>query len=211
MTRYVFLIPVLFLLTAPQAFARPVSYPTGWTVITEHDAVENSALVHYTFTPEIPVGYRYAYDRATQDGFHGVQMNNLLKRWNNPDSQANVYLKSAIGVIDGHDGFAGEGFTGMQADWENRRIMVMYENRATLSSEGDRSRFMQDVGFGVAPYVADFGALHSWAMFHIVHQPDHDKPVQFEPMLRFFKGQVMVETGYNFTVKRPVINATFRF
>ena len=27
-----------------------------------------------------------------------IQMNNLIKRWNKPESQANFYLKSAIGA-----------------------------------------------------------------------------------------------------------------
>lgn len=211
MLRYVFLMCVMFFTAMASAFARPVSYPTGWTVITENNAMENSALLHYTLTPKTAIGYRYAYDRPTQDGSHGVQINNLLHRWNNPGSQANIYLKSAVGVIDQDDGFAAEGFTGMQADWENRRVMVMYENRATLSADGERSRFMQQAGFGVAPYFAEFGAFHTWAMIHVVHRPDQSKPIQFEPMLRFFKGPVLVETGYNITVNKPVVNATFRF
>ena len=198
----------LFLaLSTQMAVARPVSYPGGWTFITENDGEANSALVHYTVTPKTAFGYRVEYDRSTRATFNGVQMNNLLQRWNNPASQANIYLKSAVGVAKDDP----EAFTGIQADWENRRYMVMYENRAMLSQDDKRQMFHQEVGFGIAPYVAEFGSFHTWIMAHVRHHPEDEKPFQFQPMLRFFKGTILVETGYNVTTHAPVANAMIRF
>lgn len=200
------LFAISLILCASIAQARPVSYPGGWTVITENDADENSALLHYTLTPRVSVGYRMAYDRMTHETFHGAQMNNLLKRWNMPDAQANIYLKSAIGFAE-----RPEGFVGVQTDWETRRHMVMYENRATFSPNDQKQRFNHSVGFGIAPYVAEAGALHTWIMPHVLYQPEDNKKWQFTPMLRFFKDSVLVEGGYNMTIKKPILNATIRF
>lgn len=203
--RFAFLL--LFLCLPVLVEARPVSYPGGWTFITENDDEENSALFHYTLTTNTAVGYRIAYDRDTHATFNGVQMNNLLKRWNNPDSQANIYLKSAIGVAKDD----AEGFTGLQADWETRRYMVMYENMAMMSPDKDRNEFHQMLGLGVAPYVAEFGSLHTWIMAHVMHDPEENKEIQFQPTVRFFKDSVLVETGYNITTHAPVANAMVRF
>lgn len=202
-----FWIVIPFLVLSLTAEARPVSYPGGWTLIAQNDRYENSALLHYTVTPRWSVGYRAAYDRDTRAMFNGIQVNNLLRRWNNPDSQANIYLKSAAGLTEGDV----EGFTGLQADWENRRVMVSYENRISFSPNEMRRDYQQEAGFGIAPYVAEFGAFHTWAMLHLVHMPEANDPVQVQPMLRFFKGTVLVEAGYNVTIDKPVLNAMIRF
>ncbi len=197
----------LFLVLCGVAQARPVYYPGGWTFITAHDGEENSGLLNYTVTPKLAFGYRASYDRDTDAMFNGIQMNNLLQRWNNPDSQANIYLQSAVGLAQGDV----EGFTGVQADWESRRYMVVYENRVSFSKNEMRRDYQQQLELGVAPYVAEFGALHTWAMLHIINMPEENHAIQFAPMLRMFKGNALIEAGYNVTTDRPVANATIRF
>jgi hypothetical protein len=207
MSKWIVVFLVLAIPASFPAWARPVSYPGGWTFITENDGSNNTAVTHYTVDRHTAVGYRLDYDRDTQKTFHGFQMNNLLKRWNNPDSQANIYLKSAVGFRDGE----AEGFTGTQMDWEDRRFMLMYENMGMVSGEEEQREFHQKFGLGIAPYVAEFGSLHTWFMFHAVHEPESDKNWQFESMLRFFKGTVLIEAGYNFTMDQPMANAMIRF
>ena len=204
--RLSFFLYLILILAALPVSARPVSYPGGWTAIVENDGDENSALVHYTLNPKLALGYRVAYDRDTGETFHGIQMNNLIKRWNEPDSQANIYFKSAIGVAE-----RPEGFIGAQADWENRRVMIMYENMAMISPNEEKRKFHQSLGFGIAPYLGEAGDLHTWIMPHILHQPEDDKPWQFAPMVRFFKASFLIEGGYNVTEKTPILNATIRF
>jgi len=49
-----------FALIVPAAAqARPVSYPSGWTVMLRNDATINSAHVHYTPDPKHSIGLRY--------------------------------------------------------------------------------------------------------------------------------------------------------
>ena len=80
------------------ALSRPVSYPGGWTMMLTNDGHANSAHIHYSPTARMSVGVRSEYRREGDYYMNSVQMNNLLKRWNSKDSQANFYLKSGVGV-----------------------------------------------------------------------------------------------------------------
>ena len=44
------------------------------------------------------LGYKIEYWRGDEFTLNMIQMNNLIKRWNKPESQANFYLKSTIGA-----------------------------------------------------------------------------------------------------------------
>ena len=42
-------------------------------------------------------GYKFEYWRSNEFTLNLVQINSLIRRWNKPKSQANFYIKSAIG------------------------------------------------------------------------------------------------------------------
>lgn len=96
---------------------------------------------------------------------HSLQVNNLVKRWNNPDSQANFYLKSGVGyaVTDGQTEQSPAAFTGIATDWEDRRYFVSYENRFVHAGDV-ATKFSQNARVGITPYIGDFGDLHTWLM-----------------------------------------------
>ena len=128
-------------------------------------------------------------------------MNNLLKRWNKKDSQANIYLKSGIGVAHSNSGdFDNEteaaGFTGLATDWENRRFFISYENRYTEAGDID-DFYQQSARVGWAPYEGDYGDLHTWMMLQVEHMPEAKDNVTVTPLVRFFKGVHLLEAGMN--------------
>lgn len=184
---------------ASPGHARPVSYPGGWTLMQMNDGSMHSLHVHYTPAPDYSVGYKAEYWTAKDWQFHGAQLNYLVKRWNNPSSQANIYLKSAAGIAYSDDGrFSGKtgpaAFTGIAMDWEDRRYFTMYENRYTHAGDIDRF-FMQKARVGVAPYVGDYGDLHTWLMLEVDHNPTRKDHVLFTPLVRLFKGEYLTEAG----------------
>lgn len=186
-------------LAVSPAMARPVSYPGGWTLMQLNDGDAHSLHVHYSPTARYSIGYKAEYWRDEDWQFHGAQLNYLIKRWNRPTSQANLYFKGAGGVaysdyrsFDGHARAAG--FGGIAADWEDRRFFTSYENRYTYAGDIDK-RFMQKARVGIAPYIGDYGDLHTWLMLQVDHNPIADDPVVFTPMVRFFKGVTLVEAG----------------
>ena len=196
--RCVFII-LVFVTLSFHAQARPVSYPGGWTGMFMNDGDKHSAHVHYTLDRYTSLGYKLEYWRDSEMTLNMVQLNKLLKRWNAPQSQGNLYFKSGAGIAySDRDDFDGEidpaGFAGIAADWENRRFFVSYENRYTEA--GDQADFfMQSARVGIAPYIGDYGDLHTWLMLQAEHAPESDEPVVLTPLIRMFKGVHLIEAG----------------
>lgn len=200
------------------AEARPVSYPEGWTLIVGNDVNQNSALIHYTLDTEHSLGLRLRYDREGDFVFTGAQVNRLIKRWNNADSQANIYGHVAIGRVSDNldeselrperDNDAGL-FIGASADWETRRYFV-----SAAAEHWESGRFGEFSTFhgrlGIAPYVANTGALHTWFMVEGLHRPESRDPVSARALLRFFKGPALLEAGIDDTGE-PLLNYIHRF
>ena len=181
--------------------ARSVSYPGGWTLMLVNDGDKNNAYVHYSPTAKTSLGYKFEYWRNKELALNTVQMNNLLKRWNQPDSQANLYLKSGVGVAYSNASeFDSEtslvGFTGLAADWENRRYFISYENRYTEAGKIDNF-FQQSARVGWAPYKGGYGDLHTWLILQVEHMPEADDNFTITPLVRFFKDVHLLEAGVN--------------
>jgi len=200
--RYVFYALLGMGLIIPSiACARPVSYPSGWTAMLMNDGDKNTAHIHYSPTAKMSVGYKFEYWRDKDFTLNAVQMNNLLKRWNERDSQANLYLKSGLGVVhtfddkkDGETTVAG--FTGVAADWENRHFFTSYENRYTEVGKIDNF-YQQSARVGWAPYEGDYGDLHTWLMLQVEHMPEADNKFTVTPLIRLFKDVHLLEAGMN--------------
>ncbi len=208
-----FTIGLLALMTlAADAFARPISYPGGWMLMQMNDGNMHSLEVDYSPTANYSVGYVAEYWRENDWQLHAVSLNNLIKRWNLPGSQANLYLKSAAGVAYSDFGaFDGKtepaAFTGISADWEDRQFFTMYENHLVYAGDINKS-FMQKARVGIVPYIGDYGDLHTWLMLQVEHNPEKADHFTVTPLVRLFKGETLVEAGvsedgdllFNFTM-----------
>lgn len=201
-------------LTVLPARARPVSYPGGWTLMLMNDGYRNSAHIHYSPTAKASLGYKFEYWRDQDFTLNTLQMNNLLKRWNQPDSQANFYLKSGIGLAySDAGGFNNEtdpaGFMGLALDWENRSYFVAYQNRYTEAGDID-DFYQQSFRIGWAPYEGDYGDLNTWLMLQVEHMPEADDNFTVTPLVRFFKNVHLLEAGVNNRGKL-LFNYIFRY
>lgn len=199
-------------LYVPIAEARPVSYPGGWTVMQMNNGDMSSAHVHYSPTFKDSIGLYSERNWGEDWHFTGVQYNRLVKRWNTPTSQANLYFKAGAGQADPFgDGANVEaaGFVGLGADWETRRWFVSYEGRAyDLGFDKDAR---QSARVGVAPYVGDFGDLHTWLMLQVENQPESDTPTTLTPLVRFFYDVQLLEIGYTPESEEFMLNWIVRF
>lgn len=200
---------MLFLAIAATAHARPVSYPGGWTVMTMNDVDHNSLHIHYTPDPKYSVGWRHEYLREPGAHADTAQFNYLLKRWNKKASQANIYLKSGAGIAYDSDETNPAAFTGIAADWEDRRYFVSYENRAFWA--GDTDQFIKHKArIGIAPYIGDYGDLHTWLMLQTDYDAGQTDSFSVTPLIRFFKGPALLEAGYNLD-DGLLLNGIYRF
>ncbi len=205
---------LLAALIAPASQARPVSYPEGWTLMLRHDAEANSAHVHYTTDPRHSIGLRLRYDREAEAFFTGAQINRLFKRWNEVDSQANFYGHIAVGQVSDQSAL-GRGdelglYAGLSADWETRRYFISGAiDHWEQGDFGTKTRLHNRLG--VAPYVANTGALHTWFMLESHYRPDRDEDkFGATALVRFFKGPGLLELGVD-NDGAPVLNYIHRF
>jgi len=181
-------------------YARPISYPEGWTAMTMNDGDSNSINLQYSPTAKYSVGYTGEYQRADNTKLHVAQINYLVKRWNNPDSQGNFYLESGVGITDKNSHIDPAAFTGITTDWEDRRFLISYRNRLSVGGNIDED-FTQWGRMGVTPYIGDYGDLHTWLMVEVRHSPENKDTVTVTPLVRLFKDTNMVEAGVSHTGK----------
>lgn len=164
-----------------------------------NDRDKSSVHIHYSPTARYSIGAKSIYWHDKEVLFNGVQLNSLVKRWNTRESQANFYIKTGVGVahtdkgeFDSQTNLAG--FSGIALDWEDRRFFTSYENSYMEAGSID-SYFSQSARVGIAPYIGDYGDLHTWLMLQVDHSPEDEHEVTVTPLVRFFKDVHLVEAG----------------
>jgi hypothetical protein len=174
-------------------------------------ALKNTLHAHYSPTYKYSVGYKGEYFRKDQIALNGIQLNRLVKRWNLPAAQGNIYFKSNLGNANKSGQNELFGFAGMAGDFETRKYFISYENRYYKSDGRILDHFEQNARIGIAPYVANYGSLHTWLMLQVSHQPEFEgDEVVTTPLVRIFKGPHMAEFGVS-SNKRFLLNLIARF
>lgn len=199
-------------LSSQTADARPVSYPGGWTLMQQNNGDFSAVHAHYSPTFRDSFGLYIERNWETDWQFTGLQYNRLIKRWNAPNAQANLYVKAGAGQVDpfGDDldtDFAG--FIGVAADWETRRWFVSYEGRAYDLGYTQDAR--QSARIGVAPYIGDYGDVHTWLMLQVQNRPEAETPTVVTPLVRFFYDVQLLEIGYTPETEEVLLNWIVRF
>lgn len=179
--------------------ARPVSYEDGWTFITYNNYDSHSTLFHYSPTSKYSIGLKSEYWQKKEYFLNSINLNYLVKRVNKKHSQANVYLKSGLGIISSdYANYENKneiaGHLEISSDWETRRYFISYFSKA-IKSESIDDTYIQNIRFGLAPYIANYGKLHTWIMYALKHMPEMDNTVTPEVILRLFKSTNLIEVG----------------
>ena len=192
------LIAILSLLAFTHiAEAKPISYVDGFMVMQENDETGNTLSLDYTIDPKLALGL---YSKKENGGKEfrtiGPQANTLIKRWNMPDGQANIFNMTGAGVSRYHNDDEFSAWTGILADYETRRIFTSYEARLMYAGDIEKSAW-QRARVGVAPYIAGYDDLNTWLMVQVDHHPAKDKTIVVTPLVRFFYKTTLVEAGYS--------------
>jgi hypothetical protein len=138
------------------------------------------------------IGGRFLEDRKFNETFALINNNFLAKRWNNRNSQANLYLLSSIGLNTKNS--KSMGTVGIHMDWEDRRFMVM----EMLEYYSHSSALVSNTRFAYSPYIADFSKTSTWLIAHYRIEYSNDKySYMFFPVVRLFKKNYLFEIGFN--------------
>lgn len=184
-------------LLAVPAMAKPISYVGGTMAMQENDETGHTLSLDYTVSPNYAVGLYAKKESGDMDFLTvGPQLNTLVKRWNLPDGQGNIFNMTGAGVsvLDGD--MEPSAWTGFLADYETRRIFVSYEPRLMYARNIETS-FWQRGRVGFAPYEANYNDLHTWLMLQVDHHPAKEDLWVVTPLVRFFYHTTLVEAGYS--------------
>ncbi len=179
------------------AEAKPLSYVGGTMVMVENDETGSTAAVDYTFDPRFAAGL-FVKREIGGNTFTmiGPQFNILVKRWNLPDGQGNIFSMTGVGTVvdSGTPRFAA--WTNVLADYETRRIFTSYEVRF-MHARAVENSIWQRARVGMAPYLANYNDLNTWLMVQVDHHPAKNYTTTVTPLVRFFYKTLLVEAGYS--------------
>lgn len=189
--------------------ARPVSFPGGVMAMSMNDHMQYSQSLSYSPTARDAFGANLTYLREDDVWLETVSYNRLLKRWNRPGSQANIYLLSGVGAAQRGDESSPAATLGMEADWESRRYYASYENRYLYAGPVERM-FTQQARIGFAPVQRAYHEPQPWLMLQVDYHPTLRDNVVVTPLVRIFTPQALGEFGIS-NRGDVLANAVFQF
>ena len=183
------------------AQAKPIAFSHGTTVMAEYGAgTMVEAQVFYA--PKYFLSLGGGYLELESDIDHRrreityARANYLVKRWNQENSQANVFVwggagEAYVSELNSHE-FAWN--AGAQFDYETRRVYSSLKSELHRSSEF--SHRIDTLQLGVAPYKHDFDTLATWFVVQgrQISGGIHDG-TEWALLLRLFKRGAWVEAG----------------
>ena len=192
----------ILLLMLSQLEARPISYSGGSTLMMISNQMQDSAYYHYSPTYKFSIGIQKVKDKYFNSSYSYLRFTYLLNRKNTKDSQRNLYFQSGISS-DGMDNY----FYGTHGDWETRRLFSGFGYKKTETKRQDY--FEQYFQVGIAPYIGEYGDLHTWLMLKSKKNELIDNWDTY-PVLKMFKGNALMEIGYSDSSKWDV-HLMYRF
>jgi hypothetical protein len=190
--------------------AKPLSYVGGTMVMQENDETGHTLSLDYTFTPTEAFGF---YVKQEENGKEILMLtpefNTLLKRWNLPDGQGNIFNMSGAGAAYFHHNTQPCLWSAFLVDYESRRWFFSYEPRFVWDGDIEKSVW-QRAYIGIAPYLADYNQLNTWIMFRVDHHPAKHDHFVATPLLRFFYKTYWFEIGYS-SNQHVMVNWTVQF
>ena len=178
---------IIFFIT--NAEARPISYNGGHTVMVLSDNIKNSMYYHYSPTYKYSIGVEFLEDKLFNKNYSFLRLTYLINRKNTKNSQRNLYFQSGINPERTKNIFYG-----IHGDWETRRVFSGFGLKRT--ENGYKNYTDKFIQLGFAPYLGDYGDLHSWIMIKSKKNSFSNSWSTY-PLLKFFKGDFLFELGFN--------------
>ena len=181
--------------------AKPIAFANGTTAMAEYGAgTMLEAQLFYAprhwWSAGAGVLELREEGRAFDRRIRYLRANLLVKRWNLPAAQANVFVWGGAGSARGSD-FAGSETAvnaGVQADYETRRVYASL--KADWHHADAFSHRIDTLQLGYAPYAHDYDSLATW---FVVQGRNYTgglyEGVEWALLVRLFKGGTWVEAG----------------
>lgn len=197
--RFLAFLTILYATAA--AKAHPVSFKSGFGLMSYNSTKTNELLLTYSLTHRFAVATTYLSDDESE--FLIPRANFLVQRWNNENSQGNVYLSAGSG-LETYDNRSYSAHLGeLVADWESRKYYTYFEHQYIKRKDranpaiAKRNYSHSKLRLGFAPFLADYSDLNSWFIIQLDRHLD-DKKIKPTQFIRFYIKNVLWEIGADF-------------
>lgn len=191
----------IWLMTQGKAQAHPTSFKDSITVMSNNTESMNDVMVAYSVKSNLALGASYLGMEGSD--FYLARANMLLKRWNNFDSQGNIYfvLGTGMEVFEKSSGPVHQ--AEIMMDWEDRDYYIsldhLYLNRDAklnpLIAE-DHLHYTK-VRAGLSPFVGEYTGLNVWFILQAEKYNTSDE-VLLSQLFRFYIKNTLWEVGATF-------------
>jgi hypothetical protein len=195
------LVEAMTLAVPAVAFAKPIAFAQGTTVMAEYGAGTMKEIQIF-YAPE----YNYSVggghveldsdETAKTRSITYARLNYLLHRWNLEAAQANIFVWGGAGSATGNT-FRGTQFAdnaGAQADYETRRVYASL--KTDWQGASAFSHRVDTLQLGLAPYQHDYNQLATWFVLQArEYTGGIHRGTEYAALLRLFKGGTWIEAG----------------
>jgi hypothetical protein len=188
---------VVVLLMTSSSFAMSVSWEGSTAVMTNNQPFLTDWLVAYSFRSDMAIAARYmnmTMRDSTKMQLYAPQFDYLVRRWNDPFFQANIYASAGFGAEESQGLTSAVSITTLEADIESRVLYAATKFQANIVGRGP-DIYQSELRLGVAPYKADYEDLASWLIVSLQSNPQLIRTFSVTPMVRLFYKSVLVEIG----------------
>lgn len=159
------------------------------------------AFANYALTPRDAIGLSTLSMRSDDETLtrqlNEATYTRLLRRWNLPEAQANVWFIGGLGTLTGPD-FAGAktmATPGLQVDYETTRIYTSATARLYRAEGINHDFFSARAGFSF--YEVDYDQTQPWLIVEVRRMNGLSDATEVTPMLRLIHKRYFVELGVN--------------
>lgn len=197
MNRFARIIALVWLWGIPSVFGHPVTFKGGSTFSAFNQADMYDWQLNHTFIPRWSLGVDFIRD--TMEGreryFLVPRLAWLLHRWNETESQANIYVSAGAGLARKEGLNEAAISAALDADYETREIYLSAKTMLIAARNFDTFALYQ-ARAGFAPYVGESDELHSWLLAQVQYLPyAREEVLRIGPVLRMFYKTVLWELG----------------
>jgi hypothetical protein len=201
------------LLLVGRVEAHPVAFAGSYSIMGwNSEEMTEWELIH-SFTPHYALAARYLRIETTsgERTFYIPQLNFLLKRWNELDSQANVYLSVGHGGEKVDSSFKDTSALAIEADWESRKYYVSFRQEGLMAHrDSSQNIYLTKVRAGFAPYLAEFNEMNAWFILQAEKTNKSKEEYTLTPIIRLFYHNVLTEFGVS-SKGSPIFNFMVHF
>jgi hypothetical protein len=185
----------------PAAQAAPMGFKHSWMVMTDLSPNWREGFANYAFTARDAAGpsllFMRSDDLTRTRELAEAAYTRLLRRWNLPHAQANVWFVGGLGTVRGND-FQGErvmASPGLQVDYETTRLYAMAFTRLYRAEGLNHDYAAVRLGFSFRE--ADYDEVQPWFVLEARRMRGLSEMTEITPMLRLIHKRYFIEAGVN--------------